>query len=286
MPVTPLRDIVAPALEQRYGVPAINIVNAETMEAVLTAAVAERSPVIVQTSVKTVRHVGSRVLFAMWRAMTEGIEVPVSLHLDHCPDREVVTECLQAGWNSVLFDASELPVQENLAQTVEVVAEARMHGADVEGEIESITGVEDGLGSDVPSEQQSLEICLDFIARTGIDVFAPSIGNAHGQYAAKPNLDYQRAQDIVEKTGVPVALHGGTGLEPDQFRELISRGCAKVNISTALKHAWMTSSLQALREAEGTRRWEPLDVMTASSTSVARMAVDHMRLFGSSGRAS
>ncbi len=84
----------------------------------------------------------------MWREMTAGIEVPVSLHLDHCPDRAVITSCLRKGWNSVLFDGSSLPVEENQRQTVEVVAEARPHGAHVEGEIEAITGVEDDIGSD------------------------------------------------------------------------------------------------------------------------------------------
>ena len=265
--------------------PAINIVNVETMEAVLSAAVAERSPAIVQTSVKTVRHFGAEVLAASWRSMTGGIEVPVALHLDHCPDRTVITECLRAGWNSVLFDASEMPVAENLAQTIDVVAEARRHGAHVEGEIESITGVEDGIGSDTPAQRQSLELCLDFIKRSGVDVFAPSIGNAHGQYASQPTLDHQRVEDIVTLTGVPVALHGGTGLATEQFHDLISRGCAKVNISTALKHAWMAAALESLRNAETRNKWEPLDVISASSAAVTRMAVDHMRLFGSSGRA-
>lgn len=101
MPVASLNDIVRPAFEERYGVPAINIVNDLTLEGVLEGAVEAKSPLIVQTSVKTVRSVGAPVLAAMWRAMTAGIEVPVALHLDHCPDRAVVTECLRNGWNGV-----------------------------------------------------------------------------------------------------------------------------------------------------------------------------------------
>lgn len=144
MAVTSLKEIVDRAFAHRYGVPAVNILNDLTLEAVLAGAVEARSPIIVQTSVKTVRSVGSGVLQSMWQSMTAGIEVPCALHLDHCPDRAVITECLDAGWNSVLFDASELTVEENQNQTVEVVKEAREHGAHVEGEIESITGVEDG----------------------------------------------------------------------------------------------------------------------------------------------
>ena len=235
MPVVPLKQIVDRAFAERYGVAAINVVNDLTMEAVLAAAVAERAPVIIQTSVKTVRSTGLDLLFAMWREMTAGIEVPVSLHLDHCPDREVISACLRKGWNSVLFDASSLPVEENQRQTIEVVAEARSYGAHVEGEIESITGVEDGIGSDEVSRRQSLPVALEFIRTTGVDVFAPAIGNAHGVYRAEPKLDAQRVSDIVAAQPVPIALHGGTGMTDAQFSDLIARGCAKVNISTALK---------------------------------------------------
>ena len=163
---------------------------------------------------KTVKSIGSDVLIAMWRAMTAGIEVPVSLHLDHCPDRAVITECLDKGWNSVLFDASTMPVEENLRQTIEVVAEARAHGAHVEGEIEAIKGVEDDIGTDEVSKRQTLEVSVNFVETSGVDVFAPSIGNAHGVYSATPDLDGQRVTDIVAATGVPIALHGGT--RPDR----------------------------------------------------------------------
>src|ERR1700692_1544430 len=114
MPVVPLKEIVDRAFAERYGVAAINVVNDLTMEAVLAAAVEQRSPVIVQTSVKTVRSIGLDLLFGMWRAVTWGIEGPVCLHLDHCPDRALLSACLRKGWNSVLFDGSRLPVAENL----------------------------------------------------------------------------------------------------------------------------------------------------------------------------
>ena len=122
--------------------------------------------------------------------MTAGIEVPVTLHLDHCPERAVITECLERGWNSVLFDASHLPVEENLRQTVEVVAEARRHGAHVEGEIESITGVEDGSAPTPRPNASRSTSCSTSSTRTEVDVFAPAIGNAHGvvQAGAGPRL--------------------------------------------------------------------------------------------------
>ena len=285
MPVVPLKEIVDRAFAERYGVAAINVVNDLTLEAVLTAAVEQRSPVIVQTSVKTVRSVGIDLLFGMWRELTSGIEVPVSLHLDHCPDRTVLSSCLRKGWNSVLFDGSRLPVEENQRQTVEVVAEARSYGANVEGEIEAITGVEDGIGSDEVAKQQSLPVALEFIRKTGVDVFAPAIGNAHGVYHAEPHLDGQRVSDIVAAQPIPIALHGGTGMTDAQFTDLIARGCAKVNISTALKVTYMKANLSFLRGAQERDRWDPPSLFTSVRAAVLDMAADHMRRFGSVGRA-
>ena len=285
MPVVSLKEILDRAFTERYGVAAINVVNDLTLEAVLAAAVEQRSPVIIQTSVKTVRSIGADLLFAMWRELTADIPVPVSLHLDHCPDRSVITMCLRKGWNSVLFDGSLLPVEENLRQTIEVVAEARSYGAHVEGEIEAITGVEDDIGSDEEAKRQSLPVALDFIRKTGIDVFAPAIGNAHGVYRAEPHLDAQRVSDIVAAEPIPIALHGGTGMTDAQFSDLISRGCAKVNISTALKITYMKSNLAFLRGAEDRDAWDPPSLFAAVRTAVKDMAAEHMNRFGSVGKA-
>ncbi|HEY2794924.1 MAG TPA: class II fructose-bisphosphate aldolase [Micromonosporaceae bacterium] len=285
MPVVPLKEIVDRALAERYGVAAINVVNDLTLEAVLAAAVDKHAPLIVQTSVKTVRSIGTNTLYGMWRSMTAGIEVPVSLHLDHCPDRDVISECLRTGWNSVLFDASSRPVEDNLRQTIEVVAEARSFGAHVEGEIEAITGVEDDIGSDEPSHRQSLPVAIDFITRTGVEVFAPSIGNAHGVYVREPQLDADRVSDLVAATGVPIALHGGTGMTTEQFTDLIARGCAKVNISTALKVTFMQANLEFLRGAEAKNSWDPPSLFRHVHAAVTAMAGDYISTFGSAGKA-
>jgi fructose-bisphosphate aldolase class II len=285
MAVVSLKEIVDRAFSQGYGVPAINILNDLTLENVLAGAVEAKSPIIIQTSVKTVRSIGASVLYSMWSSLTAGIEVPVTLHLDHCPDRSVISECLALGWNSVLFDASELPVEENLRQTIEVVAEARRFGAHVEGEIEAITGVEDGHGSDDEARRQTLGVSLDFIRRTGVDVFAPSIGNAHGVYRSSPVLDFQRVSDLVAAEPIPIALHGGSGMTDDQFRDLISRGCAKVNISTSLKMLFMKSSLDNLRIAEAADKWDPPTLFRAVGSAVSTMTAQLAGTFGSTGKA-
>ena len=285
VPIVSLKDTLDRALAGRYGVAAFNIVNDLTVEAVLAAAVAERAPVILQTSVKTVRMYGRRQLHDIVQALVRDVEVPVTLHLDHCPDRSVISDCLAGGWNSVLFDAHELDVAENLRQTTEVVAEARRTGAHVEGEIEGIQGVEDDLGSDAASVVQSLEVAVDFIKRTGVDCFAPALGNAHGQYKQAPVLNARRVSELVAATGVPMALHGGTGLSDEQFTDLIARGCAKVNISTALKETYLKSSLEFLRETAERDKWDPPSLFRHQRAAVVDMARRHIRLFGGSGRA-
>jgi ketose-bisphosphate aldolase len=283
MPIVPTQEILQRAFRDRYGVAAINIVNDLTLEAVLDAAEELGAPLIVQTSVKTVKMEGADVLFGMWAELASKVTVPVALHLDHCPDRAVISECLAKGWNSVLFDASKLTVEENRRQCIEVVAEARRYGAAVEGEIEGIKGVEDGIGSDADSTVQALDVALDFIRSTGIDCFAPAIGNAHGMYKTAPHLDNQRVSDIVAAEPIPIALHGGTGMKPEQFSDLISRGCAKVNISTALKIRFMQSGYDFMTEHPG--EYDPPALFRAQRAAVIDMARDHIRLFGSEGKA-
>jgi len=283
VPVVPLKEILDRAFAERYGVAAFNVVNDLSLQAVIDAAQEVRSPLIVQTSVKTVKSIGADVLVAMFRAMAEPASVPVTLHLDHCPDREVITTCLQAGWNSVLFDGSALSVEENTRQTVEVVAEARRHGAHVEGEIEGVRGVEDGIGSDEEGEVHPLEDAIAFLETTGVDCFAPAIGTAHGVYTTEPVLNPQRVSDLVARRPLPMVLHGGTGLSDDAFTDLIARGCAKVNISTALKVTYLDATRGFLDANPG--NYDPPSLFREQRAAILAMAERHLRLFGSADRA-
>ena len=283
MPVVPAREIMDRAFAERYGVAAINIVDDLSLEAVLAAATELDSPLIVQTSLKTVKSIGAGPLYSMWRARADEAPVPVTLHLDHCPDREWISTCLRTGWNSVLFDGSELDVVENTRQTVEVVAEADSYGAQVEGEIESVLGVEDGVGSDEAGQVHPVEVSAEFIEATGVYSFAPAIGTAHGLYASSPHLMPERVTEIVNLHPIPMVLHGGTGLSEDQFADLIARGCAKVNISTALKIAFVDSHREYLDANPG--KHDPPSMLKHVRTAVLEMAKHHIGMFGSAGRA-
>jgi fructose-bisphosphate aldolase class II len=282
MPIVRTKQILDRAFAERYGVAAFNVFNDLTMEAVLAAAEELKAPVIVQTSVKHVKMTGVDAMYAIWLAYATRVSVPVALHLDHCPERDVISSCLAKGWNSVLFDASKLSVEENKRQCIEVVAEARRYGADVEGEIEGFKRTEEMTG-DEAEQVQSLDAVVDFVRSTGVDVFAPAIGNAHGTYKTAPHLDSQRVSDIVAATGIPVALHGGTGMTPEQFSDLIARGCAKVNISTAVKIAYMKSGFDYMTAHPG--EYDPPALLSAQRAAVIETAKYHIRLFGSEGKA-
>ena len=283
MPVVPMREILDRAFRERYGVAAINVVDDLSLEAVLAAATdlagaADRPDVAEDRQVDRRRS----PFYAMWRARADDVPVPVTLHLDHCPDREWISTCLRTGWNSVLFDGSELDVEENTRQTIEVVAEADGYGAQVEGEIESVLGVEDGIGSDEAGDVHPVEVSNTFIEATGVYSFAPAIGTAHGLYKGEPKLTPERVTEIVDVHPIPQVLHGGTGLTEAQFTDLIARGCAKVNISTALKIAFVDAHREYL-EANPAKK-DPPSMLKHVRAAVKDMAERHIRIFGSAGR--
>lgn len=283
MPVISLKEMLGDAFRHRYGVGAFNIVNDLTMQAVLAAAEENRSPVIIQVSVKTVKQIGARLIRIMFEEMANRVSIPATLHLDHCPDRKVIEECVAARWNSVLFDASGLSYEDNLAQTSEVVALAHRHDVAVEGELEAIKGVEDGVGSEYGGAVVSLDRAVRFMRETGIDCFAPAIGTAHGVYKGEPKINFERVSEIVAAEPMPLVVHGGTGLSDAVFQGLIARGAVKVNISTQLKITFADSFRTYL--AERPTEYDPLKLLAAVKKNVQAMAGNYMRVFGSAGRA-
>src|SRR5271157_3055268 len=253
------------------------------MDAVLSAAAETRSPVIVQVSVKTVKVMGARLIRVMFEEMAGRVPVPATLHLDHCPDRKVIEECVAAGWNSVLFDASKLTYEDNMAQTREVVQFAHQYGVAVEGELEAVKGVEDGIGDEYGGAVVALDKAVAFIRETGIDSFAPAIGTAHGLYKGKPKVNVQRISEIVAQEPIPMVVHGGTGLSDAVFQELIACGAPKINISTQLKITF-ADGFRTYLGAHPTE-YDPLKLLAAVRKQVVAMVSDFIRIFGSEGKA-
>lgn len=271
--------------EGGYAVPAVNILDDLSLRAVVAAAVEASSPLIVQVSVKTVRSIGAELVTTMFRHAARDVPVPVALHLDHCPDRSVIDDVVAAGWSSVLFDASDRDLETAERETAEVVAQAHAAGVDVESEIENIVGVEDGVGSDVALHAYTVEQLAQVAERTGVDLVAPQLGTAHGEYKAKPVLLPQRVRELAALTDKPVVLHGGTGLSPDDFRTFIDAGVSKINISTAVKLAYMYAAETHLAGARERGKWDPPTMFREIGAAVQAVVAEHIGWFGSAGRA-
>lgn len=283
MPVVSMQTILKDAFDRRYGVGAFNIVDWVTMDAVLAAAAETKSPVIVQASVKTVKVMGAKLIQLMFAEMARKVSIPATLHLDHCPDRAVIDQCIEAGWNSVLFDASKLSYEDNMAQTKAVVELAHRHGIAVEGELEAVKGVEDGIGDEYGSAVVALDKALAFIRETKIDSFAPAIGTAHGLYKGTPKINFNRVSEIVAAEPIPLVVHGGTGLSDETFAELIRRGAPKVNISTQLKITFADAFKNYLTEKP--TEYDPLKLLGAVKRDVMVRVKEFMKVFGSEGKA-
>lgn len=285
MPYVNTLDLVRDAEKGGYAVPAINIVDPMTIAAIVRAADEVGSPVILQTSVKTVKSAGADVLYAATRQAADKASVGVSLHLDHCPDREVITLCIEKGWSSVLFDASDRDLETARRETAEVVKEAHAAGVTVESEIENILGVEDGVGSDEVTHAYSVDQLVEVAKETGTDMLAPALGTAHGQYKSDPVLVPDRVTEIKGKHDIPIVLHGGTGLTDAQFHEFIDNGVSKINISTALKHAYMKSALEYLKECERNDKWEPVKLFAVIEEAAEGVIREFAEIFRSAGKA-
>ncbi|MBN1509346.1 MAG: class II fructose-bisphosphate aldolase, partial [Sedimentisphaerales bacterium] len=224
----------------KYAVGAFNVLDYNSTKAVVQAAQELRAPVILQTSAKTVTFWGSRPLMGWATELAASVPVPVALHLDHCKDLDLIRECIDAGWTSVMIDASARPFEENLSLSRRVVEMARPRGVTVEAELGAIVGVEDDIHvkeqeSHLADPAQAVEFC----AKVQPDCFAPAIGTAHGIYKGEPKIAYHVLEQVASSTDVPIALHGGTGLADEVFKKCIALGCAKVNISTQIKYAFI-----------------------------------------------
>jgi ketose-bisphosphate aldolase len=245
MSIVNAKDMLLKATEEKYAVGAFNITNLIQMEAVVETAIEKKSPLIIQTSVTPSKFLNPRVLTAIFKTLAESAPIPICLHLDHCSDVQYCKVCADAGYTNIMIDASKQDFQENIKQTKEIADYCHeLGGISVEGELGTVSGVEDQVK--VAEDEAALcdpQQALEFVDQTGIDIFAPAIGTAHGVYKTKdPKLDFDRLKEIAElingkQIRIPLVIHGGTGLKPDVAKRLVSLGGSKFNVSTDLKHA-------------------------------------------------
>lgn len=291
MPVVSARGMLVDAATRGYAVGAFNITNIIQMQAVIEAAVARRAPVIVQTSVTPARFLRPEVIAAAFRVLAEASPVPACLHLDHCTDVPLCQRCADVGYTNIMFDGSKYDFDENVRLTREVVEYCHERGdITVEGELGTVSGVED----QVRVAETDAELCdparsAEFVERSGVDLFAPAIGTAHGVYMTEnPKIDFDRFEKIQRIVNgrqiiAPLIVHGGTGLKPEVVKRLVALGGAKFNVSTDLKYALIDATYDYI--AAHRKEYNPGKIDAAAKRAVMERVDYWIDLLGCAGKA-
>jgi fructose-bisphosphate aldolase class II len=281
---SPVNILLQDAEQNGYAVGAFNCSNMEIMQAIVSAAQASEAPVIIQFSQGAIKYAGLQYLVAMAGVAVRNATIPVALHLDHGTSLEQVMSCIEAGFSSVMFDGSKLPIDENITLTRQVVAAARPAGVSVEAELGKISGTEDDL---VVGERESFltdpEEARYFVEQTQVDSLAVAIGTAHGRYRGEPKLDFERLSKIRSLVRVPIVLHGSSGVPPGAIREAIARGVRKINIDTDIRQAFIGTVKQVLDRAAD--EIDPRKILGPAREAVVEILREKIHLFGSAGKA-
>jgi fructose-bisphosphate aldolase class II len=248
MALVSLATVLGHAVRDRYAVGAFNVINLDFLEAIVRAAEAKRSPVILNIAEVHFPYVTIEHICPAIKAIAETSNVPLVLNLDHGKSLATIIRAVRNGFASVMFDGSKLPYQENVRQTADVVGICHAAGVSVEAELGAVGGEEGKLvGTANPEFYTDPEQARDFVHRTGIDALAVAIGNAHGKYQGKPQLDFARLARVRDSAGIPLVLHGGSGIPDDDFRRAIGLGIAKINFYTGMSQAALAATAEAMR---------------------------------------
>jgi fructose-bisphosphate aldolase class II len=282
------REMLIKAHKEGYGVAQININNLEWTKTVLQTVNELKSPVILGVSEGAAKYMGGfKTVMAMVKALDEfyNVTVPVAVHLDH-GTYEGAFKALEAGFTSIMFDGSHYDFEENLAKTKEVVAACHAKGVSVEAEVGSIGGEEDGVIGE--GEIADPEECRK-IAETGVDMFAAGIGNIHGKYPANwKGLNFEVLKQVQEVTGgIPLVLHGGTGIPADQVKKAISLGVSKINVNTELQLAFAEATrkyIEAGKDLEG-KGFDPRKLLAPGCDAMKKVVTEKVEMFGSKNKA-
>ncbi|KON86087.1 fructose-bisphosphate aldolase [Sporosarcina globispora] len=285
MPLVSMTEMLNKAKSEGYAVGQFNLNNLEFTQAILQAAEAEKSPVILGVSEGAARYMGGfKTVVKMVEGLLEDykITVPVAIHLDHGSSFDKCKEAIDAGFTSVMIDASHDPFEQNVETTSKVVEYAHSKGVSVEAELGTVGGQEDDVVADGVIYADAKE-CEELVKRTGIDCLAPALGSVHGPYKGEPNLGFAEMEEIGSLTGVPLVLHGGTGIPTKDIQKSISLGTAKINVNTENQIA----SAKRVREvlAADTEVYDPRKYLGPAREAIKETVIGKMREFGSSNKA-
>lgn len=280
-----LNDILIPAKKGGYAVGLFNAVNVEMARAVIETAEELNAPVIVGTAEVLLPAMNLERVAEYLIPMAKKAKVPVCVHYDHGLTFEKCMEALQLGFTSIMYDCSTDTYEDNVEKVAEMVKICHAMGATVEGELGHVGDNEGSAEGDSHLADPSafftdVNLAKDFVDRTGVDALAVAVGNAHGDYKFPPKLDFQRIEDIAGRTGVPLVLHGGSGLSDDDFRIAIQKGICKVNIFTDMDKAGKAGIEEGL--AAGARTM--MGLIPYEIAAMKKVVANKMQLFGSINR--
>jgi len=281
MPLVTSKEILTAAYENHYAIGAFNANNMEIVQAIVNAAIEERAPVILQISQGAIKYAGLHFAAGMVKIAAEEADIPVVLHLDHGTDFEQNIACLRAGFTSLMFDGSKRQYEENVEITRRVVEIAHVCGIPVEGEIGRIVQVSDGYTPEqVEAFMANPDQVADFVKRTGVDALAPAVGSVHAMKTQSATVDIERLKKINKNAGIPLVLHGSSGVTDESIVESLNYGISKINVDTYLRMAFVRAMRKTL--ADMPDEADPRKILAPSRDAVKEAVREKIRLFRSS----
>lgn len=284
MPLVTGKELMDKAEIGNYAIGAFNCNNMEIIQAIIAAAEAENSPVIIQASQGAIKYAGLDYIVGLVSTAARNTGIPVCLHLDHGTDFRQVVQCIAKGFSSVMFDGSKLPLEENIAITRKIVEIASAVGVSTEAEIGKIAGTEDEVN--VHEKEAMLTDPADvkyFVEKTGVDSLAVAIGTAHGQYKSEPKLDFDRLAEIRSLVDIPIVMHGSSGVPEADVKKAISLGIRKVNIDTNIREAFVKGVREVL--TKNPQEIDPRKILGPAKAAMTEIVREKIRIFGSNGKA-
>lgn len=272
------KEMLLIAKEKHYAVPQFNINNLEWTRYILEAMNELKKPVILGVSESAISYMGGyKTVVTLVTSLIEDlkIEIPVCLHLDHGTTTESCIKAIDAGFTSVMIDASKYPLESNIKLTKQVVDYAHKYNVTVEAEVGHIGGTEDNITSEI--ENARLEECMIITEKTGIDSLAPALGSAHGLYQKEPNLDFDTMKQISSNLEIPLVLHGGTGIPREQIIKAIECGINKININTELQIAWYNDVKEFIKNNPNI--YDPRKIIKSGQAAIKRQVYEKVEMF-------
>lgn len=276
-------EILLHAQKNKYAVGAFNANNMEIVHAIIEAAEELNSPVIIQASQGGLKYAGVEYISALGKVAAENAKVPVAIHLDHGTDFGQVMQCIRHGFSSVMIDASQYSLEENIERTKKVVEIAHAVGVSVEAELGKIGGTEDDVVVDHRDATfTDPEEARIFVEQTGVDSLAIAVGTAHGVYKGEPKIDYDRIKEIASVVSIPLVLHGSSGVPYESLEKAVSCGIAKINIDTDIRAAFARKVNEFVRE--NPEEIDPRKILGPATLEMKETIKEKMKVFGSDGK--